>query len=307
MAPSHPITRRGMGKDKPSLEGGEERRIQVMDITATQNSSNVDELEPEDIPRLCEKWLDRYTDIINGVPLVLPPLRAINHRIPLISDSKRYHYHLPRCLDAMKPQLMEKLWQYINAGWWIPKTAPQAAPLLCIPKKSGKLCTVVDCRQRNDNTVKDITPFPDQDQIRMDVARAKYCSKIDLSNTYEQVRIEPNDVSKTAFTMVFGTFESNVMQQGNCNAPTTFQQLMVEIFRDAIGISIHVYLNNIFVFSYMMEDHEKDLEYVFQKLQENRLFIEKAKCDLYSKNMDCLGHCIDDRGLHADADKMPCI
>jgi hypothetical protein len=122
----------------------------------------------------------------------------------------------------------------------------------------------------------------------------KYHSKIDLSNAYEQVRIEPNNVSKTAFAMVFGTFESNVMQQGDCNAPVTFQWLMVKIFRDAIGISIHVYLDDIFVFSYMMEDHKKDLEYVFQKLQENHLFIEKAKCDLYSKNMDCLGHCIND-------------
>jgi hypothetical protein len=123
----------------------------------------------------------------------------------------------------MKPQLMEKLWQYINAGWWIPKTAPQAAPLLCIPKKTGKLRTVVDCRQCNDNMVKDVTPFPDQDQIRMDIAQAKFRSKIDLSNAYEQVHIEPDDISKTAFAMVFGMFKSNVMQQGDCNAPATFQ------------------------------------------------------------------------------------
>jgi hypothetical protein len=204
----------------------------------------------------------------------------------------------------MKPQLMEKLRQYINAGWWIPKTAAQAAPLLCIPKKTGKLRTVVDCRQRNDNTVKDVTPFPDQDQIRMDVARATFRSKIDLSNAYEQVRIEPDDVPKTAFATVFGTFESNVMQQGDCNAPATFQRLMVEIFRDAIGTRVHAYLDDIFVFSHTLEDHEADLEYVFQKLRENRLFIERAKCDLYSKSMDCLGHRVDDKGLHADADKM---
>jgi len=45
----------------------------------------------------------------------------------------------------MKPQLMEKMKQDVGAGWWIPKAVPQAAPLLCIPKKSGKLRTVVDC------------------------------------------------------------------------------------------------------------------------------------------------------------------
>jgi len=29
----------------------------------------------------------------------------------------------------------------------------------------------------NDNTHKDVTPFPDQDQIRMDVARAQILNK----------------------------------------------------------------------------------------------------------------------------------
>ena len=65
--------------------------------------------------------------------------------------------------------------------------------------------------------VKDMTPFPDQDQIRMDIARVKYRSKIDLLNAYEQVRVEPEDVKKTAFSTVFSTFLSQVMQQGDCN------------------------------------------------------------------------------------------
>jgi len=87
----------------------------------------------------------------------------------------------------------------------------------------GKLRTVIDCRKRNNNTVKDMTPFPDQDQIRMDVMGARYCSKIDLSNAYEQVCMEPEDVKKTAFSTIFGTFLSQVMQQGDCNAPATIQ------------------------------------------------------------------------------------
>jgi hypothetical protein len=59
--------------------------------------------------------------------------------------------------------------------------------MLCIHKKDKHLCTVVDARQRNDNTVKDVTPLPDQEVIREDVAWAKIRSKIDLSDAYEQV------------------------------------------------------------------------------------------------------------------------
>jgi len=85
---------------------------------------------------------------------------------------------LPRCPDVLKQQLSDKIRVYTDTGWWEMKSVPHAAPMLCIPKKTGKLRTVVDCRKRNDNTVKDVTPFPDQDQIRMDVAQAKFHSKI---------------------------------------------------------------------------------------------------------------------------------
>src|SRR5262249_22564093 len=152
------------------------------------------------------------------------------------------------------------------------------------------LRTAIDCRKRNDNTVKDVTPFPDQDQIRADVARAKYRSKIDLSNAYEQVRVEQDEVWKTAFATVFGTFLSNVMQIGDCNAPATFQRLMTVTFRKVLGRFVHVYLDDIFVYSYTIEEHEQHLKEVFDTLRGIGLFLEKSKVDLYSKVVDCLGH-----------------
>ena len=67
--------------------------------------------------------------------------------------------------------------------------AHQAVPMLCIPKKNGKLRTVFNLREQSDNTVKDVSPFPDQDIIRNDMARAAYRSKLDMSEAYEQIQI----------------------------------------------------------------------------------------------------------------------
>ena len=58
------------------------------------------------------------------------------------------------------------------------------------------------------------------------------------------------------------------------------------------------------MFSNSIEEHEKHLKLVFDKLRKAKLYLSKSKCDLYSECMDCLGHIIDERGLHADADKM---
>src|ERR1700720_962887 len=151
---------------------------------------------------------------------------------------------------------------------------------------------------------KDVTPFPDQEHIRNDVARGKYRLKIDMSNAYEQIHIELSDVWKTAFATIYGTFVSHTMQQGDCVAPATFQWLMTIIFREYIGRFVHIYQDDIFVFSNSIEEHEKHLRLVFNKLGKAQLFSGESKLDLYSKKMDCLGHIIDDQGIHADSDKM---
>ncbi|KAG6870553.1 hypothetical protein C0992_013035, partial [Termitomyces sp. T32_za158] len=140
----------------------------------------------EDIPNLRRQWQEEFADILNGTKEELPPWRDVNHEINLIDEHKVYKYHLPRCPMALQQQLRDKTNRYLRAQWWEARPASQAAPLLCIPKKDGTLRTALDARQRNDNTVKDVTPLPDQEVIREDVARAKFRSKIDLTDAYEQ-------------------------------------------------------------------------------------------------------------------------
>ena len=178
--------------------------------------------------------------------------REVEHQIPLIEEDKQYAYYMPRCPDYLKEQLRDKIDKYVAAGWWYPAPATQAAPMLCIPKKDKTLRTVIDLRQQNANTHKDVAPLPDQDNIRQDVARARYRSKIDLSNEYEKVRVAEPDVKRTAFFTIYGTFYSRVMQQGDCNAVNSFQQLIIHIFRSQVGKYVHVYLDNILTLSRTM-------------------------------------------------------
>jgi hypothetical protein len=79
---------------------------------------------------------------------------------------------------------------------------------------------------------------------------------------------------------------------------------MTWVFRDRLGISIFVYLDDIFIFSDTLEQHEDDLAYVLRRLTEEQLYIARHKLDVYSERMDCLGHVVDAKGLHADLDKM---
>ena len=90
----------------------------------------------------------------------------------------------------------------------MPAAAKQATPMLYIPKKNSTLRTIFDLRQQNKNTWKDVTPFPDQDTIRHDIAQATFRSKLDMTEAYEQTPIRPEDVGKMTFSTIFGTFQS---------------------------------------------------------------------------------------------------
>jgi hypothetical protein len=79
---------------------------------------------------------------------------------------------------------------------------------------------------------------------------------------------------------------------------------MNTIFCDYIGIFMHLYLDDLFVYSDTIEDHQKHLEKVFAQLRKHEFYLRKTKCELFADSIDCLGHRIDDKGLHTDADKM---
>ena len=121
------------------------RRLSLEEIDARLKRDGPRDLS--EIPLLRERWFRTNQDILSGTPEKLPPFQGINHRIILMDDNRTHNYYLPRCPDALKPQLMNKIEKYTRAGWWEAKTVPQAAPMLCIPKKNGKLRTVIDCRK----------------------------------------------------------------------------------------------------------------------------------------------------------------
>jgi hypothetical protein len=66
----------------------------------------------------------------------------------------------------------------------------------------------------------------------------------------------------------------------------------------------HVYMDNIFVFSKNIKEHEGHLLQVFTKLREAQLYLSCKKVELYAESIECLGYLIDSNGIHADVDKM---
>ncbi len=172
---------------------------------------------------LWDWWKCRYSDIMVPAPEELPPFREVNHRIALIDPSKRYVERRATCPQSLESELRMKVSRYERADWWVARPSAMACPLLCLAKKDSLLRTVVDARNRNANTVLDVTPMPDMRFLMDSLACNMYRSKIDMTDEYEQIRVEPDCVPLTAFSVPWGTYLSNVLQQGDYNGPSTFQ------------------------------------------------------------------------------------
>ena len=68
---------------------------------------------------------------------------------------------------------------------------------------------------------------------------------------------------------------------------------MTIVLQEHVGRFIHVYLNDIFVFSDTINEHEKHLRLVLDALAKAEFYLECDKCDLYAVRLNCLRHMID--------------
>ncbi|KIJ54616.1 hypothetical protein M422DRAFT_140122, partial [Sphaerobolus stellatus SS14] len=106
--------------------------IVINEETIDNDLSVCIQITKDDFTHLCSQWKEKYADLFGDIPLELPPMCEVNHRIKLIDPDKRFNYLLPKCPEALRPQLHTKIDRYLKAGWWEPTTALQAVPMLCI-------------------------------------------------------------------------------------------------------------------------------------------------------------------------------
>ncbi|GJP86133.1 hypothetical protein CLOP_g16197 [Closterium sp. NIES-67] len=207
-----------------------------------------------------------------------------------------------------QPELQELRNQldYLMAkGFTRPSTSPFAAPILFTPKKDGGLCMCTDYRALNRVTIKSRYPIPRTDELIDNLCGARYFFKIDLRGGYHQIRVFDDDCHKTVFRTRYGSYEYTVMPFGLTNAPSTFQLTMNGVFRDLLDKCVIIYLDDILIYSKTREQHLKDLEAVFQRLQQHRLITKGSKCEFLKQELEFLGHVISTEGIRIDPKKTP--
>ncbi|GJZ34486.1 reverse transcriptase [Tanacetum coccineum] len=150
-------------------------------------------------------------------------------------------------------------------------------------------------------------PLPRIDDLFDQLQGAKFFSKIDLRPGYHPLRVKEQGVAKTAFHTRYGHYEFLVMLFGLTNAPTVFMDLMNRVFHEYLEKKFIVFIDDILVYSKIMEEHENHLRIVFEILRQKKIYTKILKCDFWLGQVAFLGHIVSANGTTMDPAKVEAI
>ncbi|KAI3815298.1 hypothetical protein L1987_14960 [Smallanthus sonchifolius] len=132
-------------------------------------------------------------------------------------------------------------------------------------------------------------------------------SKIDLRSGYHQLRVQEDDIPKTAFRTRYGHYEFMVMPFGLTNAPAVFMDLMNRVCKPYLDKFVIVFIDDILIYSKTKADHEEHLRLVLDLLRKEQLYAKFSKCEFWLKEVQFLGHIVNDKGIHVDPAKIETV
>ncbi|GKA82045.1 putative reverse transcriptase domain-containing protein [Tanacetum coccineum] len=176
------------------------------------------------IIRNCTLNFLNHSFYINLMPVELSSFDAVI--VPGAAPVARAPYRLAP--SEMK-ELSDQLQELFDKGFIRPSSLPWGAPVLFVKKKDGSFQMCIDYRELNKLTVKNRYPLPRINDLFDQLQGSSVYSKIDLRSGYHQLRVQEEDIQKTAFRTRYGHYEFQVTPFGLTNAPAIFMDLMNRI------------------------------------------------------------------------------
>lgn len=254
--------------------------------------------------------LYRYAHIFDEPQGKIGCYSKIEHKIETGNHPpiRKNPYRMPH---ALKPIVIEQIDEMLTKGIIRPSTSPWSSPVVIVSKKSPdgspKYRFCVDYRALNAITRGDAYPLPNIVETLDHLHNSVYFTTLDLYSGFHQVRMSPDDIEKTAFSIPDQHYEFQNMPFGLCNAPATFQRLIDSILMGIKGEEALVYLDDIIVFSSTIEQHAERLNKVLSRLETANLYAQLSKCVFAANEVEYLGHIVTNNGILPDPKKISSI
>ena len=152
---------------------------------------------------------------------------------------------------------------------------PRVSPIEVAPKKT-EICICVDMRAANQAIERERYPVPTVEDLIVDLNGATVFSKIGLNQGYHQLELAKNSRSSTTFASHISLFHCKRLRFGMNSAAEIYQKSIEEVLQEIKGV--RNISDDIIVFGKSQASHDAALQAVFQKMRENNLTANPAKC-----------------------------
>ena len=254
--------------------------------------------------------LEEYQDVFAWSYQDMPGLDSdiVQHKLPLNPGSSPVKQKLRRMRPEMSLKIKEEVRKQFDAGFLAVARYPEwVANIVPVPKKDGKVRMCVDYRDLNRASPKDNFPLPHIDILVDNTAKFALFSFMDGFSGYNQIKMAPEDVEKTTFVTLWGTFCYKVMAFGLKNAGATYQRAMVALFHDMMHKEIEVYVDDMIAKSRTEDEHLVNLRKLFGRLRKYQLKLNPTKCTFGVKSGKLLGFIVSQKGIEIDPEKVKAI
>jgi hypothetical protein len=232
---------------------------------------------------------------------------VVEHRIPLIPGARPIRQKERRMNPQLQLLVKAELERLLEAGFIRPvEITDWVSPMVLVRKKNGKLRVCVDYRKLIACTQKDHFSLPFISLLLEEVGGHSCYTFMDGYAGYNQISIALGDLHKTAFTTPWGTFIWLVMHFGLCNAPATFQRLVIFIFSDLLYKSMTVFVDD-FSTQSNTESHLECVREALKRCRMTRLALNPEKTYLAVRRGVLLGYVVSEKGREPDPEKIAVI
>ncbi|XP_055699702.1 uncharacterized protein K02A2.6-like [Phlebotomus papatasi] len=170
-----------------------------------------------------------------------------------------------------------------------------ATPICAVKKPDGSVRICGDYRATiNPVTKTNAYPLPTVPEL-LAGASGQIFSKIDLTQAYQQLRVDDKTAELLTINTHKGLFRVKRMPFGISAAPGIFQRFMETLLAGIPGTQ--VFLDDILIVGGNVQEHGERLDRVLQKLDGANLTVKKEKCRFGVREVEFVGFRISDRGI----------
>ncbi|XP_052477697.1 uncharacterized protein LOC105793435 [Gossypium raimondii] len=275
-----------------SLEEGKEVKIGSVIFAKTR----------QDLIELLREFKDVFAWSYQDMPGLSTDM--VVHRLPIREDCKPVQQKLRRMRPDIVLKIKEEVQKQFDAGFLQEvKYSEWVANIVPVLKKDGNVRMCVNYRDLNRASPKDNFPLPHIDTLVDNTAGFSLFSFMDGFSGYNQIKMHPEDMRKTTFITLWGTFCYKVMPFGLKNAGATYQRAMVALFHDMMHREIEVYVDDMIAKSRTEGEHVRVLRKLFLRLRKFQLKLNPAKCTFGARSGKLLGFIVSEKGIEIECEE----